>query len=142
MDITNPASPVITDSELISGYEHNRVVSCGIVAYDVGPWGAPFSGFYFSEPYFFYSTQREFGWGRIDWENKDIILQEQFDLYAESEGHAKIYDIKMTYHGHSTNTLNPYVRDHKFVCAIGAIDNYGLGYGIMEEISWQEYMNP
>jgi len=137
MDVSDPANPSVVTSLPVAGYSEDRVVSCKNVGYSIGPWGAPFSSFRYSDTRFVYSTQREIGWGRIDWNNPGIILESQYDIYHDSDGNVKVYDIQMVYGGHYL-TL-PYTRGEKFVGAVAAMDNYGLGYTRLEEIPFSQY---
>lgn len=139
LDISNISAPVIVTSVPVSGYPDERVISYHSVTYSIGPWGAPFSSFRYTESRFYYSTLREIGWGRINWSNQVLDLEGQMDVYHESDGHVKVYDIKALYHGHSL-TL-PYTRGAIFIGMVAALDNYGLGYERLAEIPFSQY-NP
>jgi hypothetical protein len=116
VDVTNSSKPVIADSQAVSGYGQNRVIST------TGILGGASSGA--SQPQFVrfaYSTLHEYGIGLAEVTAKKIAFCVQVvDADKESKGHIQIYDIDMrldfTTHFNSGDVL-----------AVGALDDYGLG---------------
>jgi hypothetical protein len=140
LNLSNPQQPVLVDMKTVPGYALNRVVSAsGYVEWRVVPEGYTGRG-YRAVHYipFCYSTLREYGWGYLDPETLEITgLTQEVDVHDETDGHAKLYDVKLLHHGGIM--MLPRERGRRTIGVIGAVDNYGLAYGVMEEIPFENW---
>jgi len=118
VDVKNPAQPVVADQKLVEGYGHQRTISSAVPSAS----GSGTSDILFS--IFIYSTLNEYGTGLIELNSKKIAyLAEALDLEKESDGEIKLYEVEMRKEYWTKNLL-----DSGDVLAVGAIDQYGLGF--------------
>jgi hypothetical protein len=125
VDTRNPAKPVLADQKALSGNPSPRMIRVSEplnMAFTGPPWMHLFIPIVWEGGVFFYSTCMETGQGAVSLASgKILFLKQTYDLASLSEGNAKLYYIALA------RPLN-WVLSQGGICALGALDNYGLVY--------------
>jgi hypothetical protein len=133
VDATNPTAPKLLDQKPVPGYAYHRDVALSDIV-SVFWTGAPFKIFLFQPitanfMLLSYTTMKQYGAGFVTLPSGKLVdLRELYDVDADSNGKAKLYQVAM-------RQDIAQVLGSGGISRVGALDNYGLIYEWLEVFS-------